>query len=374
VQKQKKATNMTRKNLLLTIVILVPALGWGQMVISGGTFIASARGTTIATANGIDNQSTGTDLKNTNLILAATGTSRSEVLVTSTPLSLNGLTLNSQTPYTVTGDWTVLSDLTLTNGKLVIDKTPGNNKLTYQGINDLAGNDASYVIGPIYVSGSDTRTFPVGTTDGYFPAKLESIDPAEPGSPLGIEAISGDPGFTKSGTISDIFTGHYWELLISNVTLVKSTTQISLSSNKVVLSGNNDPVILEKDQTGNQKDLGGSDQGAFIVSASPISGSGKRYGLAKGDVATLKVHKLITPDNDGANDALFINGIDEYPENEVTMIDRWGVPFKTWTNFSSATAAGTDFTKLAIGNYIVVVKYKGKKGQQHVQQMISVLK
>jgi gliding motility-associated-like protein len=373
---------MTRKNLLLTIVILVPALGWGQMVISGSgttpTHFAASNGTTMAVSGSLDNQSTNSNLSNVSLVLKGKGTTNTTggTLTTVSPLDVGQLTIDagSNYDYVVSGSWTVLNDLTFTNGKLVIDKASKNNKVTYQGNNDLAGNDASYVIGPIYVSGSDTRTFPVGTSDGYFPARLESIDSAEPGSPLGIEAISGDPEFTKSGTITDIFTGHYWELLISNVTLVKSTTQISLSSNKVVLTGNNDPVILEKDQTGNQKDLGGSDQGAFFVSASPISGSGKRYGLAKGDVATLKVHKLITPDNDGVNDALFINGIDEYPENEVTIIDRWGVPFKTWTNFSSTSAASTDFTKVAIGNYIVVVKYKGKKGQEHIQQMISVLK
>jgi hypothetical protein len=63
------------------------------------------------------------------------------------------------------------------------------------------------------------------------------------------------------------------------------------------------------------------------------------------------------------------------------LIDRWGVPIKSWTNFvnygsSDAEQADFDFTSLGIGNYICIVEYKSSaNGDKKSQtQMISVLK
>jgi hypothetical protein len=95
--------------------------------------------------------------------------------------------------------------------------------------------------------------------------------------------------------------------------------------------------------------------------------------LAKSDEISVTIYKLITPDKDSKNDALYIQGIDAYPENEVTLLDRWGVVAANWKNFKNDESK--NFVDLAIGNYICILKYV-KAGQSiNVKpQMISVLK
>jgi hypothetical protein len=369
------------KFLITTFFISLSLLASGQMVISSGTTFAAASGTTIVTTGSIDNQSSRTDLKNADLVLAA-GANSTISTINANPISLNSLTVKSQAPYTVTGEWSILNDLTLTSGILTI--TGG--KLTYEGGTDLAGtgNDNSYVNGPLFIKSGTQRTFPIGN-NGYFPAQLQNISAADRDTPLAFEVIPTDPGFTKSTGINEIFKDHFWRLTIDNSASAltgNQSAQVSLSANGVNLTSNGAYVVLEKDQSGKQNDLGGSDNLPFYTSSSPISSTGKQYTLAKGDVIAVRVHKLITPDNDGKNDVLYIENIDLFPGNEVTILDRWGVPFfskKSFVNYpepasSSQPQDGVDFRNLAIGNYICVVKYTDKGAPVSIKQMISVLK
>ena len=96
----------------------------------------------------------------------------------------------------------------------------------------------------------------------------------------------------------------------------------------------------------------------------------------------LIINAFITPNTaDDQNNVLYIENIEFFPENTVKLIDRWGVPIKSWTNFSNYGSsdpeqADFDFTSLNIGNYICIVEYKNSTGgdKKSQTQMISVLK
>lgn len=111
-----------------------------------------------------------------------------------------------------------------------------------------------------------------------------------------------------------------------------------------------------------------------------MSATAKTLALAKSDVISVKIHKLITPGEDEKNDVLFIEGIDSFPENEVLLIDRWGKEIASWKSFENypqpATSAQSnfDFNKLDIGNYVCVVKYLRKGKEEILKQYIVVLK
>lgn len=104
------------------------------------------------------------------------------------------------------------------------------------------------------------------------------------------------------------------------------------------------------------------------------------YGDTEG--IELIINSFITPNSgDDQNNVLYIENIEFFPENTVKLIDRWGVPIKSWTNFSNysssvAEQADFDFNNLNIGNYICIVEYKNStSGEKKSQtQMISVLK
>jgi CHU_C Type IX secretion signal domain len=378
-----RTTNNKTMRATVLFLICFPTLLQGQIIIWGTTTMATASGTAVATTSNIVNQSPNTDLKNTNLVLAATATDQQTLRTTAaTPLSLNGLTINSKAPFAIVGDWTVANNLIFTEGNLVVSKLsnpPG--KLSYQGGTDLAGSDISYVNGPLFMQGQGSRTFPIGNSTGYFPVRLESINATDATIPLSFEMITTDPGFTTTPDIKGIFTDHFWQFTVGNASTLSSSTTISLSSNQTnsFFTGDGDAIILEKDQAGAEKELGGSVNNTFFSSSLPISATGKQYALAKGDVVTVRVHKLITPDNDQMNDVLVVEGIDSFPDNEVTLLDRWGVPFKTWKGFvnyppPASSSQDFDFSKLAIGNYVCVVKYSDHGATKSIKQMISVLK
>ncbi len=384
---------MTRKNLLLTIIILVPAFSWGQMVISGGgttpTHFVASSGTTIAISGSLDNQSTNSDFSNVSLMLKGKGTTNttSGSLNTTTPLNVDQLTVDagSNYNYTVSGNtWTINTGLTLNNGNLIIDKTTRGAKLVYTGSDVIStGSKDSYVVGPMFIRSSSTsHTFPIGDGNAYTPVRLDNFNSqADPNAELGFDITTNDLGFALSGSIKEISTKS-WQFSVTGGTFPGSS--ISIGYDQQTESFKDSPSILElPEDTKTQKDLGGQDNNGFFSSTLKTSGLSGAYALAKSDVVRVAVHKLITPDDDGKNDVLYIDGIDAFPENRVTILDRWGVPFKKWdksfVNYtlpanSSQPQDGIDYRSLAVGNYIVIVEYKELGKKKNIQQMISVLK
>ncbi|MFM9840669.1 MAG: gliding motility-associated C-terminal domain-containing protein [Cyclobacteriaceae bacterium] len=346
----------------------------GQMVISSSTVVSAASGTTIITSSSIINNSSGTDLSNVALTLKG---STKNVLNTNSPLDVDQLTVDTDGNYTVGGAWTITTALSLTKGNLLTARS-SSSKLVYTGSDDLNGSEASYVNGPLFIrSSANQHTFPIGDANGYAPVRLNKVEEQDKDTEFGFDAISADPGFTTSDVVTEIYKDRFWQLFNGNGGTF-SGSPISLSSNLTSTSIQESPVILELDQSIAQKNLGGSVATGFFASNDKASSTGKYYAIGKSIDVKLIVHKLITPDNDGKNDVLYIQGIDAYPDNEVTILDRWGVQFyskKSFKNYplsSLPQQADVDFTKMAIGNYIVVVNLFGKS--ESIRQMISVLK
>lgn len=374
---------MKRINLFV-VALLLPFVGLAQIVISAGTDVVAATGTTLTTTSGIENQSLKTDFSNLKLVLAAIGTN-GQKLVNGTvkPLQLDGMTISSNAPFGLLGEWLVKNELIFTNGNLFVDKPPATSgKLGYQGTAALVGKDASYVNGRIFILSAGDHTFPIGNAKGYYPAALR-INDADAAAGVGMEVIKDDPGFAiATGSIKEIFTDHFWELTAGPTGTMTGLNPISLSSNGTgnFFTGDGDAIILESNSSGAQTNLGGSVNNTFYSSTSPITAKARTFGLAKSDKITVMVHKLITPGNDEKNDVLVIEGLDSFPDNEVTLLDRWGVPFKVWKSFKNYTQPATseqtdvDFNKLGIGNYICVVKYTENGQEKSIKQMITVLK
>ena len=89
-------------------------------------------------------------------------------------------------------------------------------------------------------------------------------------------------------------------------------------------------------------------------------------------VVTIKVedavlpNQVFTPNNDGQNDTFLIPGIELYPNNVLTVYNRWGnVVYQKsgykneWDGFSNMTKVGN--APLPIGTYFYVLKYGNKQ-------------
>ncbi|HYG21044.1 MAG TPA: gliding motility-associated C-terminal domain-containing protein, partial [Ohtaekwangia sp.] len=80
----------------------------------------------------------------------------------------------------------------------------------------------------------------------------------------------------------------------------------------------------------------------------------------KATLGDLSVKNVVTANADGDNDFLFIDNIHEFPGNEVSVFDRWGVEVFRRKDYAN----DWDFRKgdayLPAGNYVCVVKFNGK--------------
>jgi hypothetical protein len=97
----------------------------------------------------------------------------------------------------------------------------------------------------------------------------------------------------------------------------------------------------------------------------------------------LIIHNVITPNNlDDKNNVLYIENIEFYQENSVTLCDRWCSVIKSWKNFNNYTSTNPtqsdfDFSQLSNGNYICFVEYidpQNSEKRKAKPQMITVLK
>jgi len=346
--------------------------------------------TTISSTGGFENFNSNTDprkpivdITNSALFLSGLDSKLSSVR----SLQLNELIIgdsknpNPKAVYTLTGSWVVTNDLTLKSGILSIPASQLN-KLLYSGATNLLGSSDSYIQGTLFVQGNaGLRTFPIGDAKGYAPVVLQQVADADKNTELGFGVVSAGPTFTLGSGVLDYFKDRFWQFTNGN-TGSYSGSQVWLSSNdtETFFSDGKSATVLENDATGTTNDLGASTTSGFFASNKLASSSARFYAIGKTDEITLKVHKLITPDGDTKNDVLFVEGIDSVPENEVTILDRWGVQFykkKNFVNYPDASLPqqeGVDYSKLVIGNYVVVVQYNERGTTKSVKQMITVLK
>jgi gliding motility-associated-like protein len=88
----------------------------------------------------------------------------------------------------------------------------------------------------------------------------------------------------------------------------------------------------------------------------------------------LHVYNAISPNGDGKNDVLIIQGIERYPDNEFKVFNRWGVLVyeakgygqdnKFFTGFSQGRATPNKDEKLPSGTYFYTLKYRDSNNQE----------
>ena len=364
----------------VTTVSSIPGI-----TIGAGTSIVAASGTEFTTNTGIANLSKDTDLSN--LILTMTN-DKVETLFTAQLLTLGELTMNSTASVQIKGHWKVANNLTLTQGIILTtySSAPTNaTLLIYTGINDIAeGNAASFIDGRFFMRGSGPRTFPIGNADGYFPARLDDV--REDDVVLGLEVIKGDPNLTGQLPVEviDILKDHYWQLSVRG-TGTYSGSPISISANNITsflqTGERGGPAVVQQDSALDIKNLGGAVLNSFVIERTRASSNGKIYVIGKTKDITLNIGEVITPNSDGKNNVLTITNIELYPKNTVTLLDRYGVPVHSWTNFTNystglAKQDDFDFSTLGMGNYICILDIEDPQSGKHTKKavMITVLK
>ncbi len=79
----------------------------------------------------------------------------------------------------------------------------------------------------------------------------------------------------------------------------------------------------------------------------------------------VRVHKGLSPNGDGVNDALVIENIEKYARNEIAIVNRWGGTIYQTTNYHNlnnafkgiANRGGGNGALLPDGSYFYVLRY-----------------
>jgi gliding motility-associated-like protein len=82
----------------------------------------------------------------------------------------------------------------------------------------------------------------------------------------------------------------------------------------------------------------------------------------------VKVWNAISPNGDGKNDTLFLDGIDCYPNNAIEIYNRWGVKVyeatgydnvnKVFSGYSDGRSTISRSDLLPTGTYYYILKYE----------------
>jgi gliding motility-associated-like protein len=88
----------------------------------------------------------------------------------------------------------------------------------------------------------------------------------------------------------------------------------------------------------------------------------------------LEVYSSLTPNGDGNNDVFIIRNIENYPENNVSIFNRWGIIVydvdgygqnnKYFKGISEGRITINSQDELPVGTYFYIIKYKNNNGEQ----------
>jgi hypothetical protein len=283
--------------------------------------------------------------------------------------------------------------LRLTNGNVAVNNTlaigqgiefssglltPGvNGRIVYAGesANLTGASQNSFVNGTFYQTGGGHKFYPVGSGSLFAPATFDNIGTTEA---IGVRLVESSANLSvPSSDVISIIDSHYWELVADDPSFIDAVnTRVSLSLNNIPSLSEGSYAVMEAASTGSTAtnlryfSIDDSQVTSLDVVTNPIITIGNIKEI------TLKVRDLITPYLvDGENDKLYIEQIDAFDFNTVTLLDRWGVVVKRWEKYTNDIQY--DFSQLGPGNYIVVVEY-GNLAEggtlNKVSQMVTVLK
>jgi len=299
-----------------------------------------------------------------------------------TDIILNDLILsNSGSGVDLNGTVRVNGTMTFNNGVFEVDTILGTLYFE-EDANQSSAWDGSYVQGLQFKNGSNSFIFPCGDSGIYRPAEIASPDLLTDQFSCQYKLDNSNTVHSHSeykGIIEQINDTEYWVITREEGS---SEVKIGLSYNSEVtptfiMDNINRVHVVRWDESKSAwVDEGGvhnaANQTIYTV------GSVKNYGIYTLAVVEeeyssdeLVVYNLVTPNGNGQNDVLMIDGIEKFPNNRVTIINRWGEPVFETSGYDNHTNAFVGYANQGItnmsamlpdGTYFYVLYYTAETG------------
>lgn len=241
-------------------------------------------------------------------------------------------------------------------------------------------SEFSHIDGVSYKVGTNSFTYPCGDDTDYRPANISS--PTFGSDEYRCEFISESsndlfPHENKASTIRGIDNTGYWEIWRtngnSNVIIGLSYDLINTSSE--ILNDLENVKVLRWDEF---SEHWVSEGGVWLASekmiftVTQLDKYGRfTLGIEEPSADVITAYNLVSPNFNGQNDFLVLDGIQNFPNNEVTIVNRWGETVfeiegydndeRVFKGFANAGITSSE-NPLPDGTYFYVVNYVSSNG------------
>jgi gliding motility-associated-like protein len=220
---------------------------------------------------------------------------------------------------------TIENELNLSDGIL----TSQNNSKIIFGSNAqvTGGSDQAHINGPVYHKGAGMKLFPVGNGLVYLPLELLNVQGAT--TELGVHAIElNGTVLQKTLSLDDISNNRYWQIDVVSGSLGNSAVVLPVRNESIVT--NEDQVVVAQStnlslpfETIGRSAFEGTFSNGKVTSAQFATLPFLAIGIEKND-KSISVYNAVSPNGDGLNDFLRIGNIEKFPNNKVSIFNRWG--------------------------------------------------
>jgi len=391
------------KTIFISIIVAYPLLINAQTVNEGSFYVA--HDTKVSTYFDFKNESTGDVLNDGSMhfyghynnegLFSYTTNSRTGYVVFeglmpgmqkiegTSPSSFYDVLFNksgAEHSFHLTNDIANGGTVNLMNGVVLMDKAQGGAFVFLKGSKHINTSDRSHVNGEVTKNGNEGFKYPVGDGGHYRFAGISApVQESEiyTGEYLFENSNSKYPHASRTGVLQAIDDKEYWIInqsvktdnsVIVTLSWDTRTTPASFTANPDLLR------VVRWDE--NQKlwvDEGGEVNHADQTVTTPIKvdgfgiftlGTVKKPLVNPGEVV---IYNGVTPDGDGMNDYFIIDNINQFPNNNVKIYNRWGRQVyethsydsngNVFNGIAQGKAIVNQGEKLPTGTYYYVVEY-----------------
>ncbi len=238
--------------------------------------------------------------------------------------SFSKITISGGGEKLILADLTIVGELVLTNG--IINNENDSKVVFQQGAIITGSSDQSHINGPVYQQGTGDKLFPVGNGTLYLPVEILGINSA---SEVGVTLIefTTPQSFDFNSELSDVSEKRYWEMDVVSGSLagtkfslpVKGDEGLSSNTTQYVVAQSPDSPI-EFESLG-QFEFTGNETNGRVVSDNAASANLVSVGILSEGI---EVFNAISANDDLSNAIMEINNITSFPNNTVSIFNRWG--------------------------------------------------
>lgn len=228
---------------------------------------------------------------------------------------------------TFEADLTIKEELVLTNG-ILQSANDAQLKIDHQATVS-GGSSQSYIEGTIVHRGIGSKYFPLGTDNAFLPVELMNVIGEDP--EIAFSVVVPNPNISFDGSLNDVSPNQYWQMEVLSGNFGGSLINLAINDEGFLPDIVNATVAHAPDLNTPFTSLGQSTVTGSLFEGrvlSDIVGSGPIFTVGFAPAvpanASINVITALSPNGDGLHDFLKIINIAAFPNNRLTIFDRWG--------------------------------------------------